>query len=403
MSLFISLKSNIFVLKIRSFFNTKILLILVNLKMKILILNYEFPPLGGGAGNATKYILKEFSHIKDLEIDLVTSSVEKFKLEQFSSNIRIHYLDIGKNPKKLHFQSIKDLLIYSKKAYSYIKKNLMKKNSYDLCHAFFGIPCGFIAKKLDIPYIVSLRGSDVPFYNIKYKYLDKFFFKNLSKGIWADAKAVIANSSGLKDLALASIPNQEIGIIFNGIDTNEFIPKKDYNLDGKLKILSVGRLIERKGFKYLIEAIKDLDNVSLSIIGDGPDLEYLKELSNGLDINFLGLIEHDDLGKLYKDYDLFILASLNEGMSNTVLEAMSAGLPLILSDTGGTRELIKDHGFVVPTHNSEEIHKAITKYLNNPKLLEVYGRESREKALQMNWKSVSKQYLKEYKKAIGDE
>ena len=61
-------------------------------KLRILMLNYEFPPLGGGAGNATYYLLKEFSKKKDLEIDLVTSSTDKFRTEQFASNIKIHFL-----------------------------------------------------------------------------------------------------------------------------------------------------------------------------------------------------------------------------------------------------------------------------------------------------------------------
>ena len=68
--------------------------------MNILLLNYEFPPLGGGAGNATYYLLKEFSKFNDLEVDLVTSSIDKNKEEQFADNIKIYYLDIGKTSKR---------------------------------------------------------------------------------------------------------------------------------------------------------------------------------------------------------------------------------------------------------------------------------------------------------------
>ena len=60
--------------------------------MRILLLNYEFPPLGGGAGNATYYLLKEFSKIPDLEITLITSSTYKYREEKFSDNIKIYYL-----------------------------------------------------------------------------------------------------------------------------------------------------------------------------------------------------------------------------------------------------------------------------------------------------------------------
>jgi uncharacterized membrane protein len=198
--------------------------------MRILILNYEFPPLGGGAGNATYYLLKEFSkpEHKNLGIDLITSSVNKFKIEKFSDNIKIHYLNIGKKG-NLHYQSTKDLLSYSWKVYIYSKK-IMKKGHFDLIHTFFGIPCGHLAMMLKyeykIPYIVSLRGSDVPFYNKRFYWLDKFVFKRLSKEIWKNSKAVITNSKGLKNLALKASPNQKIDVIYNGVDIKEFKPEK---------------------------------------------------------------------------------------------------------------------------------------------------------------------------------
>src|SRR3989344_4881417 len=133
---------------------------------RVLVLNYEFPPLGGGAGNATYYLLKEFAKYPDLEIDLVTSSVDTFRVEKFAGNITIHFLNIGKRG-NLHYQTNQKLLMYSWKSYWYSKK-LMEEKEYDLCHAFFGIPCGYVAMMLRLPYIVSLRGSDVPFYNKRF-------------------------------------------------------------------------------------------------------------------------------------------------------------------------------------------------------------------------------------------
>ena len=120
--------------------------------VNILLLNYEYPPIGGGASNATYYILKEFSKIRNIKIDVITSSVSSFEIINFSSNIKIHRLDIGKNG-NLHYQSNKELLLFSWKAYWYVK-NKLKINEYDLIHAFFGIPCGYLAMKLNIPYIV---------------------------------------------------------------------------------------------------------------------------------------------------------------------------------------------------------------------------------------------------------
>jgi len=242
--------------------------------MKVLILNYEFPPLGGGAANATYFLLKEFANQEGIEIDLVTSSVDEFRIDPFAPNINIHYLDIGKKG-NLHYQSNKDLLSYSWTAYRYAQE-LVDNNDYQLTHAFFGIPCGYIAMRLGIPYIVSLRGSDVPFYNKRFEKLDKFLFQRLSKKIWEKSAAVITNSSGLKDLALDTAPNQAIDIIWNGVDTDNFVPLKNKTVSSPITLVSTGRLIERKGYQFLIEALKGMDNFKLVLVGDGNMMEELK-------------------------------------------------------------------------------------------------------------------------------
>jgi len=356
---------------------------------KILVLNYEFPPLGGGAGNATFYLLKEFSKIKNIEIDLVTSSTNEFKIKQFAPNIKIHFLDIGKGG-NLHYQSNKDLLNYSWKAYWY-SKGLIKEKQFNLCHAFFGIPCGYIAMKLKIPYIVSLRGSDVPFYNKRFYWLDKFIFKNLSRKIWKKSKATITNSQGLKELALESSPNQKIEMIFNGVDVEEFKPLKNKKQNKQLTLISTGRLIERKGYQYLIPAIKNL-NVKLQLIGDGNLTDELKDLSKGLDVEFLGKKNHKDLIKDLQKADIFILPSLNEGMSNSILEAMACELPIITTDTGGSKELIKGNGFIVEKESIDDLKKVLKKYQKDKTLIKKQGEISRKIAEKMSWKNVAGAY-----------
>ena len=362
------------------------------------MLNYEFPPLGGGAANATYYLLKEFSKFKDLNIDLVTSSTEKYKIEQFSNNIKIHYLDINKKG-NIHFQSSKDLLTYSWKARKYCK-DLIKKSQYDLCHAFFGIPCGYIAMKLGLPYIVSLRGSDVPFHNPKFKTLDKLFFRRLSMKVWKRSMSVIANSEDLKNSALKTNPDQKIGVISNGINIEEFKPSfKDAKKD-KITMISTGRITKVKGFDYAIEGLKDLKDVELKLVGDGNLITELQDLSRKLNVKttFTGIVPHNEIATHLKEADIFISSSLNEGMSNSLLEAMACGLPIIATDTGGSKELIKNNGFVIKKESSNEIKNAIEKYIKNRDLISLHSKNSRKIAENLSWKIVAQKYHQEYKK-----
>lgn len=371
--------------------------------MKILFLNYEYPPLGGGAGNASHYILKEFSKIPGLEVDLVTSSLDKSKIEKFSENINIHYLDIGKKG-NLHYQTNLNLLTYSWKAFWYSKK-LMKSKKFDLAHAFFGIPCGFIAMKLGLPYIVSLRGSDVPFYNERFKWPDRLVFRRLSRFIWKKALYVVSLSNDLTQLARRTSKTQEISVIYNGINIEEFYPNIEKNSQEKtFNILFVGRLIERKGLIYLLESLReivaDYPQVKLIVAGDGPmKKEYENYVaSNELHekVEFLGAVKHENMADLYQRSRVFVLPSLNEALGNVTQEALASGLPIITTKTGAA-ELIGDSGFVVEKKSSKEIEEALRKILLDENLRKQLSARSRELAENMSWENTAKKYYELFK------
>jgi len=380
--------------------------------MRVLFFNYEYPPLGGGAANATTYILREFAKITDLQIDLVTSSVDaKYHLEKIGDQINIHRLPIGKNEANLHFQSQKDLLVYSWRAYFFSKK-LIKRNKYDLTHSFFSVPCGFLSLilkyKFDLPYIVSLRGSDVPGYS------DRFgkvygILTPIIKHIWTKAGAVVSNSNGLRELALRAKPDQKIDIIYNGIDINDFKPNQSLKSQDKFIItLGASRITARKGIKYLIVAISKLvqshPNILLKIMGEGNDKKNLSVLVSGLkldqNVQFLGRIPREKTTAYYQEANIFVLPSLNEGMSNAMLEAMACGLPLIATDTGGTKELLTDrqNGLIVKMENSADLAEKIEKLISDESLREKMGQESRQRAEKLNWTNIAEQYYNLYKK-----
>lgn len=385
--------------------------------MKILFFNYEYPPLGGGAGNATFYLLREFSKIPGLEVDLVTSSIGNFRMEKISSNITVHHLNIHKKSYP-HYQSMKDLIFYSIKTYSYSKK-LIRKNHYDLTHSFFSVPCGFISwlffRKYKIPYIVSLRGADVPGYAERFSKIYKLL-KPLIKKIWKDASEVISNSEGLKRLALESSRDQKIGIIYNGVETKEFKPADRSLASGsEAKLLKsnkfiitpgASRITARKGLKYLVEAVEKLaknhPEIRLEIIGDGSERKNLEAQVTDSEISdkvkFAGVVPHNETAKFYQRANIFVLPSLNEGMSNAMLEALASGLPVITTDTGGTRELVRDgiNGFYVRMRDGRDIAQKIEKLMNNKELAGKMAAESRRIAETMNWQSVAKNYYHYY-------
>lgn len=382
--------------------------------MKILFLNYEYPPLGGGAGNATAYLLKEYSHIADLEVHLVTSSADEEE-HHFSvgENVTVHSIPIGKNGKNQHHQSQKDLLTYAWRGYGFAEK-LLEKGNFDVIHAFFTVPCGYMAmrlsKRYNVPYIVSLRGADVPGYSERFTMLYSFL-RPLTRRIWARASNVVSNSSGLRELALQTNVSQEISIIPNGIDIEEFKPLVDKEVDGYVRILCVSRLTPRKGIRYLLQAMKLLlaenaeRKIELWIAGEGDETESLKQLSSELGIEkkvkFFGRVAHENLAKHYQSADIFCLPSLNEGMSNTMLEALASGMPIVATVTGGTEELVGngENGFFVEQKSAEDLAQKLETLISDTALRTQFGNASRARAEKMSWKNVAMAYYDLYQKA----
>ncbi len=365
--------------------------------------NYEFPPLGGGAANANEYLLSALADRSGVAVDLVTSSPEGYREERFGDDVRVIRLDVGKEA--VHYWTQAEILRYSWRAYRKAR-SLSNQNDYDVVHAWFGVPSGIIARLLGLPYVVALRGSDVPGYNDRFA-AQYVLLKPLIRRIWRDAEAVVANSSGLRDLALetADVP---IDVIPNGVAVEEFEPADHAGRtdpDEPMCVLCVSRLIERKGIRYLLEAVADLD-VSLTVVGDGDRSAALRQraVRLGIDdrVTFAGYVPHEEIHDYYESADVFVLPSKNEGMSNTVLEAMAAGLPVVMTDTGGAAELIDGNGIVVGSGDSDAIASALLAYDRDRNLRVEHGRISRTIAESMSWEAVADQYLRTYEAVAGD-
>ncbi len=148
----------------------------------------SFRRLAAGACNANYYMLKEFAKVEGLQVDVVTSSAKnRFEIEEFSDNIRIYKLDVGK--KDVHFWRQGEIMKWLIKAYS-LSRKLKKDNSYDYCHCWFGFPCGLVGMMLGIPYLVALRGSDVPWKKVagmRDKLIHAYFEINLER-VWSVVK-----------------------------------------------------------------------------------------------------------------------------------------------------------------------------------------------------------------------
>jgi glycosyltransferase involved in cell wall biosynthesis len=387
--------------------------------MKVLFLNYEYPPLGGGAANATKYLLQEFVSRTNLSVDLVTTAADnKERTEDLGGGVKIHYININKDRDRLKHQSARDLIMYTYKAYQK-SAQLMRGEKYDYIHAFFGVPCGSIAQRLSrrfrVPYIVSLRGADVPGFSDRY---DKLYpwLRGHIRSVWRGADRVIANSKTLKELALQTAPQQKIDIIYNGVDTELFTPHTDVaRADGTFVILTASRLMRRKGINFIIDAFARLRDqhperkmkmIIAGGAGDASDELHAQTQNLRLSEHVLFTGEYNgaqDIVPAYQNADAFVMASLNEGMSNNMLEALACGLPVVMSRTGGA-EILTDgaNALIVDRANSDAIATALERILLDERRAQDMSHAARTLAETLSWAQAANRYEQVYYKQFTE-
>lgn len=179
-----------------------------------------------------------------------------------------------------------------------------------------------------------------------------------------------------------------------------------------MNILTVGRLIERKGHRYLLHAGARLrergyESFQLTFTGTGDSYDDLKLLCRELDledyVHFAGYVTREEVIACYENADVFALPSFNEGMSIALLEAVAAGLPVVVTDTGGTAEVVRGNGIVVPWADAPALADALARLIDSPRLREEMGSRSEGLAREFSWEEVSMQYLAVCKHALARE
>ena len=250
----------------------------------------------------------------------------------------------------------------------------------DIVNVHWLLPQGLVARLFRVPSVLTLHGSDV---NLNLGFLGKRIFKYSTK----NSIKITANSRSTMERLKNSVPDLDIGVIPMGVDIESFRRKKAKKQKDKkkhIKILSIGRLIPLKGYFYLISAmpgiLEKLPGASLTIVGDGPDRGNLETLARDIGVSdsvrFTGEVETDRVPEILWDHDIFVLPSIvtetgeTEGLGTVLLEAMSAGLPVIGTDVGGIPDIIEDekNGLLVPERSPEAIRDAVLSLAGDERL-----------------------------------
>jgi len=216
-----------------------------------------------------------------------------------------------------------------------------------------------------------------------YERLDAFFLRRFS--------AIVAVSDAIaREVRQAGVAPTKITTIDNGIDLTPYLLGSatlwpEIRERGDLLIGTAGRLVSQKGIGYFLRSAKEVlrvfPNAAFIIVGDGPDRAELERLATELSISdkvvFAG--RRTDMPDVYASLDIFVLASLDEGMPMAILEAMAAGCPVIATQVGAVPKLIESGqtGATVPPANVEALSQAMLTMIHRPEMRRELARNAR--------------------------
>lgn len=269
---------------------------------------------------------------------------------------------------------------------------------YDVVHSHWIIPQGIVQSFFRKPYIVTGHGGDVTS-------LNKGILKKLKVRCLKRANYLTVVSEHLKNEVLKLYKTDDIDIISMGCKTENFGRKyavdNYFNQGDRKVVLFVGRLAEKKGVAYLIEAMKQID-AKLVIVGDGPLRESLQSQAKdqGNKIIFLGAKTHDELRTIYASADIFVAPSITakdgdmEGIPTAIMEAMASGLPVVASASGGIKELIQDNinGLLVQEKNVDQIIEKVSLLLKDEIVRKRLEQSALERVQSYDYKNLAKRY-----------
>lgn len=372
--------------------------------LRVLVINYEFPPVGGGGGNVSASIAR---HLADLGVEVHILTAHYGTLPRREQKDGYHLYRSWSIRRHRHRCSLLEMHSFLLGAFL-PSLHLVRRLRPQILHVHFAVPAGPLAytikELMGLPYVITLHGGDIPGWAPEVNALHRVLAP-ITRRIWREAAAVVAVSQGLKELAQRQYPSVPIRVIPNGVDLYYYQPRgRDSRVEEGVRLLFTGRLVEQKGLEFLLESLAMVRKRSstpfhLQVLGDGPLRERMQQRMESLElggsVSFEGWVSQERVLQVLRGGDVFVLPSLTEGMPLGILQAMACGLPIVATQVPGSEELVRsgENGFLVPPGETEALADSLLFLMRDSSLREDMGRRSLMIAGEHDWASIARRYL----------
>lgn len=368
------------------------------MNMRILVLNHEFPPVGGGGGRAAESICQALAK-RGHEIKVLTSHFKNLPRQEQREGYEIVRIPVIRT--QAFRASFLSMALYVLSGL-WAGFRLIRFFNPHVIHVHFAVPAGALAWALSrftrIPYVLTAHLGDVPD-GVPEKTDGWFrFIFPFTRWIWRDASARVAVSEYTRSLALEQYP-QEILVIPNGVEADLERPAL-IRVNDPPVIVFAGRFMEQKDPLMIVQTLSEMKDLSWRciMIGDGPLAPQVEKsiAEFGAEDRFLltGWIAPDEVMKQFERSDILFMPSLSEGLPVVGVQALAKGLAIVASHIGGFVDLVDEgqNGYLVEARSKDKFKSKLRELLVSPSRLLSFRQASLEKAKLFEISRIAEQY-----------
>ncbi|MCZ7552343.1 MAG: hypothetical protein B6D39_05695 [Anaerolineae bacterium UTCFX2] len=377
--------------------------------MRILVITYEYPPVGGGGGHVARDISFELAR-RGHELTVLTSHYNRLPREETAGNLRVIRVPVLRRMLYKADLSTMAAFVFFGALYGL---RLARQWKPDLIHVHFAVPSGPVAWLLErftgIPYVLTAHLGDVPGgVPEKTERWFRWVFP-LSPPIWQRAARVAAVSEHTRQLARARY-SVEIQVIPNGVDLEKLDPGRIAVHDPP-QIFFAGRFMDQKNPLQVIRTLETLRELRWTCLmaGDGPlkdaAIQEIQRLGLADRFTLPGWVTPEQVNDYMAGSDILFMPSLSEGLPVIGVQSLAMGLCVVASEIGGMLDVVEPgrNGFLIDPSQPQGYRQALFELLSAPSRLLEFRRASREKARDFDICGVASAYEEIFRSVLEND